>query len=1480
MKRLNVILISLLLAAAAARAQGPSTTTISDVVYRADGTPAGGTLLISWPAFESAGGQAIAAGSKSLTLGAGGVVNVALVPNEGATPSGTYYKVVYKLDDGSTSQELWSVPNVPTTTIAAIRSTVVPAGVAIQVASRQYVDTQLAAVSGTRFHNVRYCDQFGGADAGARILACINDLPATGGTADARGLEGAQTISATIVLNKSVTLLLGHATFTCSTGAAFCFTGTEKRAIIVQGSGANETDTAGAAATSGTKFVWAGSGANGIFKFTGVENLEISDLALDGNNIANGVGMELLNGTIDTSSVHFRRLSVSYFAGKGAKLSASGAAAVDTSSFDDVTFRSNGVGLSFESNQAVGWDLRRLRFINNTTGLETLNGGGFHCLNCSWSSTVNPSTAAKLTSVSDNITFQNNTFEMDTGGTALTSSAPGCSGLRCIVRLVGSRLDKSGTLGQDLITWNSQINLYVEASRIKDGIIRLNNVIDDMNESVHTFIGNWFHGTLANSDLVLDTTANGNRVYRVFEYNNQQSADIAGAIIRPLVRMRKVHTSVIDRSEFGPRIVTNTPISFTSLDATPSVSGGTFFKTANAGATTITAFDDGVRGQIIHVVFNDANTTVSDAGTLRLLGTLTSAPDDSITLIYDGVDWFEIGRSSVGAGGDSISVNSTAASNADFDDATPAAPANAVNVKWQKDALSPNNLSAHLLLTDVDGAGLGVSGSELVAASAEASFLADGGATDLICGASNQGKAQVMDNGVLQWCDGAATSVLQRSALGDAGGNALAGDSATGFFSAGQIEAARGGTGDDTSATTGVARVASGNWTYDAGISHLASSSSADLAAVLSNETGSGNAVFSADPALSGTVTINRRLEFTEAAGDPACAAGDFWISATSSTNLLRKCQNGSLSDLDTGGAGGDSISVNGTAASNADFDDATPAAPADGVNVRWQKDTLSPNNVSANLQFATTSLSGAISTAAQTMAGEKTFSLANTGTSDKTALSAIADSQNSAGTRANLIAFESTAKQTVPGGTTTNAYGVMIRSAVESAGTITNAYGLRVEPQTVGTAENNFDVDAGTATGSFTSNLQLNYIKTAQSVFKIKDPTSDKLNALQGIVQVSNASGGLSVWGSYGAAESTHPSGTVTRVAGNGGDAMHSGAGAVTDLTGQTALVAALSGAGNITRAAAFESYAETRTGYANTVTDLYGFRARTNARAAGTVTNNYGIRIENQAGVGTNNFAISTGTGLVRLGDDLDFGTDNADDIGASGANRPRTIYAGTSLVTPTVNATTALHTNGTTRIDSTGVVNNVTLDAEGTGNSVTTVSKFWFDGAGCQNTTALLNWDTPTAGAAVAACRTGTNTQQGTLDFATDSGSLTAQRKIRLPSDWAAGSNIDALVVWNTSAIVNDVVWQIAIACAGDAESDDPAFTDDAFTADTAKATANQLNDTAVNTVATTGACAAGKMAYVRIKRDSAHASDTLAAGTTARLLGVELTLRRTQ
>jgi hypothetical protein len=99
--RLFYVLLVVLVALPSSQAQSPGTTTISDIVYRADGTPAGGTLLISWPLFSTAAGQAVAAGTKSVTLATGGALSLALVPNVGATPANTFYTVIYQLNDGT-----------------------------------------------------------------------------------------------------------------------------------------------------------------------------------------------------------------------------------------------------------------------------------------------------------------------------------------------------------------------------------------------------------------------------------------------------------------------------------------------------------------------------------------------------------------------------------------------------------------------------------------------------------------------------------------------------------------------------------------------------------------------------------------------------------------------------------------------------------------------------------------------------------------------------------------------------------------------------------------------------------------------------------------------------------------------------------------------------------------------------------------------------------------------------------------------------------------------------------------------------------------------------------------------------------------------------------------------------------------------------------------------------------------------------------
>lgn len=131
-------------ASGAAPQGAPGTTTVTDTVFMADGSTASGTLIISWPAFVTTSGTAVAAGNTTVTLGANGALRVALVPNAGATPAGVYYSVVYQLGAGQVRTEYWVVPTNSPANLAAVRMTP-GAGLAAQPVSMQYVNSVLSS---------------------------------------------------------------------------------------------------------------------------------------------------------------------------------------------------------------------------------------------------------------------------------------------------------------------------------------------------------------------------------------------------------------------------------------------------------------------------------------------------------------------------------------------------------------------------------------------------------------------------------------------------------------------------------------------------------------------------------------------------------------------------------------------------------------------------------------------------------------------------------------------------------------------------------------------------------------------------------------------------------------------------------------------------------------------------------------------------------------------------------------------------------------------------------------------------------------------------------------------------------------------------------------------------------------------------------------------------------------------------------------
>lgn len=190
------------------------------------------------------------------------------------------------------------------------------------------------------------------------------------------------------------------------------------------------------------------------------------------------------------------------------------------------------------------------------------------------------------------------------------------------------------------------------------------------------------------------------------------------------------------------------------------------------------------------------------------------------------------------------------------------------------------------------------------------------------------------------------------------------------------------------------------------------------------------------------------------------------------------------------------------------------------------------------------------------------------------------------------------------------------------------------------------------------------------------------------------------------------------------------------------------------------------------------------------------------------------------------------------------------------------------------STSTLTNKTFDVEATGNSLTVTEKLWLPAAGANAGTAAPIWDIPASGGAVAAVVAGTNVLKGVLDFA-DAGVASAQNTIELPSDFTG--TVDARIIWHTAATSGDCKWSLAtcFTATDGTETDDPSFNTASTVTTTAPGTANRIVTSAITGVTITGN-GVNKLMHLKISRDPSDGADTL--GNTARLVGVEITLRR--
>lgn len=137
----------------------------------------------------------------------------------------------------------------------------------------------LTNVSTAKLNNTETCVR-SGATADVKIRAAIAALPSTGGIVDCTDLQGAQTISGLITIDKPVTLLLGYATFTMTKGILITSDG-----VVVAGKGPGKTTlfVAAGMAFADNDPILAAYGGTYPSPTTTINNTHINSLTIDGN---------------------------------------------------------------------------------------------------------------------------------------------------------------------------------------------------------------------------------------------------------------------------------------------------------------------------------------------------------------------------------------------------------------------------------------------------------------------------------------------------------------------------------------------------------------------------------------------------------------------------------------------------------------------------------------------------------------------------------------------------------------------------------------------------------------------------------------------------------------------------------------------------------------------------------------------------------------------------------------------------------------------------------------------------------------------------------------------------------------------------------------------------------------------------------------------------------------------------------------------
>jgi hypothetical protein len=648
----------------------PSQTLVNlnDTLYNADGTKASGRLVISWDPFTS-GGVTVDGGTLVYTIPATGVnqgvVNVSLYPNLGASPAGTSYRAQYFLANGASYYETWVVPATGPVTIANVRVSTPPTPITTINPS------QVAGGTANR------CARF---DASGVLSSHTSDCGAGGGggSITTREVDGAPSVAGTTILefDQADGLVLTNPSGTtarldlaaipdASLGSNYSGVGscTNQFVRAANDNAAPTCATVTSADTSGTFPAAAHSLLSGTHSDTTTGTVARGDLIVGQTTtptwqrLALG-GANTFLGSNGTDAAWTAPAGGGSVLGTGRTISTSGAAL--TGGGDLSANRTLTLSASPDSASVVG------------TGRALIGGAGIAAL-------------GDLSADRTIATASGETDFLASGALTCGASAQGR------MQVHTTPLQYCDNAGTPALQYAAYANSSGESTAAAANSVALGG------DTTGSYVEQVADGT------GIDGTANAEQAtytptLDLTEINDTTWGDNSDATL--------THT-------FNPTGTTNPVWSYSdgvvNLSTGTLQSGGVAVTTAsNSQTLTNKTLTTPVIGAFTVAGLPAAGTAnrVAIVTDSTSAGDCTTGGGSERTFCRDtGSAWQSLGDGGGGGGGDNISVNGTAATDADFDNSTPAAPSDGINVRWQKDTGTPNNLSANVPTTSGGSAG-------------------------------------------------------------------------------------------------------------------------------------------------------------------------------------------------------------------------------------------------------------------------------------------------------------------------------------------------------------------------------------------------------------------------------------------------------------------------------------------------------------------------------------------------------------------------------------------------------------------------------------------------------------------------------------------------------------------------------------------------------------------------------------------------------